>query len=310
MTTSGKVHLYTVWNPNVYPNTIEEHVQTWASELAVKWIILYDDQTWLVEKGKSLDLRALLHGNMIFKGALGDKDVHRINNQAKKDETLLFMQCLNIFHKPLYVGKVKQVEIIGRDGIERSDHLIPAYYHDVITERNLRPHYSITLTNMMEVNLLELCNLIPVAEFKSEKFAFPYPMIVTQRVPKLLFENVTPQKFDKIEIVYEREPVSKKTCWYVKQPKRLNSEKPLTLGKKEVDLLECFKGNESDIVKAAAIVKKINEKDKMKITNLKVQDRISKINNKFKTHYGRDLIKLGRGEYNLLANKIIIAKLI
>jgi hypothetical protein len=302
MTTAGKIHLYTFWNPNVYPDTIEEHVQTWARELAVKWIILYDDQTWLVENGKSLNLRALLPGNMIFKGILGNKEVRRINDQAKKGETLLFIQCLNIFHKPLYVGKVKQVEIIGKSGMERSDSLIPAYYHDVIAERNLRPHCAITLTDMMEVKLLELCNLIPVAEFQSDKFPFPYPMLVTQREPKLLFENVIPQKFDKLEIIHEHEPVSRKTCWYVKQPKSLDSKKPLTLGKKEVDILRYFEGDESQIIKAVSIAKKI-KKDSQYVQNL-----VSRINKKFKMHYNRNLIKHGGGKCNLLANKIIISQ--
>lgn len=300
MSTAGKTHLYTFWNPNLYADTIEDHIRTLARECVVKWVILYDDQTWLAEKGKPINLRALLNGNTIFMGSLGDKEVRRINDQAKEDETLLFMQCLNIFQKPLYVGKVKRMEIIRKTGIDLSDALIPDYYRDIIAERRLRPHYSITLTDIKEAALEDICNLIPEAKFQSKKFPFPYPVLVTQRKPKSLFERNIPYKIDELEIAYEREPVTNRTCWYVKRPKSVNCEKPLTLGKREMDLIKCFKGQKALVANVRAIAREIN----IKIQN--VQNRVTSLNKKFAQHYGRGLIELGRGRYLLQTVKINI----
>jgi hypothetical protein len=44
MSPLGKVHLYTIWNPALSDETIEEHIRTLINESFVKWLILYDDE--------------------------------------------------------------------------------------------------------------------------------------------------------------------------------------------------------------------------------------------------------------------------
>ena len=169
MSPLGKVHLYTIWNPALSDETIEEHIRTLINESFVKWLILYDDE-------------------IAFKDTLNSETINRLNKQAEKKETLLFIQCLNIFFKSLYVGRFEKIEKIPAKNIDRDDPFIPDYYRTgKPSGKKLQAYYAITLSDIREIDLNEIPNLVPSERFKSAKFNFPFPCLVHQRKPKVEF---------------------------------------------------------------------------------------------------------------------------
>jgi len=274
--------------------TIDAHIRVLNIKRAVKWIALYDDETLVAEVNKPINSKAPMDSNLIFKGIFGDEQVQRINVQVKDGyETLLYIHSLGVFHTP-YVGKVKHVEIIER--INQADPLILPYYFKVIKDKKLRPHYSVTLTGIKEARSLELRDIVPSKKFRSGKFPYPYPMLVSQRLPVTFFDHDTPQ-IGELEIVYGPVPGLERKSWYVKKTGVGGS---LTLGKKQVDLLRCFESNTSGIT-LASIVKKIYQSRRIKkeAPNKNassagaqyVHDLVSKVNKKFQNHFERVLIK-------------------
>jgi hypothetical protein len=151
------IHLYTIWNPKRCPSTIDEHLRVLRNQGAVKWLVLYDEKT---EKD--------------YKDILTNQDITRINDQSKNQETILFIQCLNIFHSKIYAGRVKSIEKVTKNHFE-DDLLIPKYYAEEAEKHSLIAHYLIELSDLKSLDLEEILNLIPDPEFKSEKFNYPFP---------------------------------------------------------------------------------------------------------------------------------------
>jgi hypothetical protein len=272
----GNIHLYTIWNPALSDQTIEEHIRTLINEAFVKWLILYDDE-------------------IAFKDTLNSKNINRLNKQAENRETLLFIQCLNIFYKSLYVGRVEKIEKIHAKNIVRNDQLIPDYYKtERLSDKKLQAYYSIILSDIRKIDLNEIPNLVPSESFKSAKFNFPFPCLVAQKKPRLFFKKPGIDKFDKIEIVYEYDEDLKKTRWFVKKPKSVLQKKPLTLGKRELQLLRIFEDRHPSGLRLTTILKEL------KITNERGYNLISTINRKFhKKHYRKPLIVNVEGIYRL-----------
>lgn len=279
----GNRHLYTIWNPTLFEGTLDEHVRVLINECLVKWLILYD-----------IDIT--------FKNTLDDNIIKKINKQAKRIETLLYIQCLNIFYNPLWVGKVERIEKIKDKTIDEHDPLIPEYYQTVISDKELEVYYSVTLSDLRETKLDKILNLIPSKKFQSQKFYFPFPCLVYQKKFETFFQTPSIDKFNKIEIVYEYHKLLKEKRWFVKKPVSFKKLSPLTIGNEALNLIELFSEKPHSGKAVNTIMKKLNK------NKSNIQNYISTINRKFLDHYGKKIIKLESGNYKLKANKIIIRK--
>jgi len=289
----GKIHLYTVWNPNLHNLTIHEHISVINREAVVKWLVLYDENTYVIEKGQPSNFQAFFVGNMIFRSMLNDKDIKKLNAQAKKSETLLFIQCMNIFHGPLHAGKIIKIEKLSGSAIDKYDPLIPEFYYDVFAEKKLSAYYAITLSHIKKINYSEIENLRPEPTFQSQKHQFPYPFIVTQIEPKLLFENTVKSKIDILEIVFDRH-------YFIKRPLRTPAVK---LSNTEIRLITCFAGKEISMKSADTLAKKL------KFNIDYIYNIISKLNSKFIENYDRKLFESNRGKYEINARQIICSRM-
>jgi hypothetical protein len=204
------------------------------------------------------------------------------------------MQCLNIFHKPLYVGKIDKVERVKDNILPANDPLIPLYYYEVISGNDLKVGYAVTLTDMREIKLSEVSNLIPVAEFGSMKYPFAYPFLVHQKQPRAFFNKPVVDTIDKIEIKVN----SRLKGGLVIKP---HQGKELRLSDRELELIQFIFDLEAKSIRVTKIAKHFKKDGQY------VQSLVSRTNKKFKKHFGRSLIKLGGGKYTI-STKIKIIK--
>jgi hypothetical protein len=262
----------------------------------VKWLILYDEKS-----------------EEDYKEILSSKDIETINTQAANDETVLFIQCLNIFHSGLFAGKIEEIkkEELTKEEIEK-DPYIPKYYLKSICNEKLKVHYQITLSELEPVKLKQILNLTSPKEFRSEKFNYPFPCIVYQKESRRVCKGTG--KFNCIVITYGIPEGKDRNCWYVKIPERINSDGPLTLGIKEVAFIELFENEESIMI--TTIKKQLRKRYQKKIpkglkencNDYNYLHRIRwRINDKFSNAYkGKILFKSDSGKFVRQASKLKI----
>jgi hypothetical protein len=281
----GKVHLYTIWNPALSEQTIEEHIRTLTNEGFVKWLILYDDE-------------------IAFKDTLNSETIRRLNLQVEKKETLLFIQCLNIFFKSLYVARIEKIEKIPAKNIDRNDQFIPEYYRTArILLKKLQAYYAITLSDIREIGLDEIPNLVPSVPFKSAKFNYPFPCLIRQKNPRSFFEKPGIDEFNKIEIVHEYIKGLKKKRCIVIRPKSVFNKEPLNLEPREFQFLKLLAQRHPAGAKLITISKELG----IKIQN--VYNLKSKIDRLFKNYYGKPLMLSAGGTYKLKTSNIYIKEI-
>jgi hypothetical protein len=249
MSPGKKTHLYTIWNPKHCPSTIDEHCLVLGEKGFVKWLIFYDKKA-----------------EREYRNILSDSDIDKINKQAEKSETILFIQCLNIFHEKIYAGKIVGIEKQIKAGL-KDDPYIPSYYYETISI-GLRAHYFIKLSMLEPTDLEEILNLKPSKGFRSERFNFPFPCKVYQKETREILNLIVGRKFK--QVVLARESIKDKTTTrlIVKDPQSFNYETPLTLGSKEFELIKLFENRSQMVIgKMAKEYKKIYQ-DKSGIVRL------------------------------------------
>jgi hypothetical protein len=275
-------HLFTIWHPKRNPDTIDDHIKVLVNNGRVKWLTLYDCDDFDKEE---------------FRAILTDKQIKEINNQAQGTETLLFMQCLNIFHFPLYAGLIDSIERVDDTMTQDDDPLIPSYYKKVISAENLKPCYAVTLVAIDEVELKEVLNLIPDPQFKSAKFNFPFPCIVFQRNVHSIFEGPK-GSFKLVRIESRAKGLQNLREYFVTVPR---SEIKLT--QDEVDLIAFLADEDGGVVSPTKrqILKATDKKwrelrspkernQQLKSAMNRLDRNINYINNKFESKFHKHLI--------------------
>lgn len=281
MVKKSKRHLYTIWNPKHDQKTIIEHRKVLDDHDEVKWLVLYDKET---EKN--------------YRDTLSDKIIEKINEEAKKEETVLFIQCLNIFKEPLWIGRIKTVERISKTKIDHHDPNIPQYYHEALSKFDLEVSYSITLCDLDETELDKILDLKPAPKFQSAKFNYPFPCVVYQSPYQKFFE--IPPGASVVIVKSKRE----KTKWYVKRPKNYDRKKQLSFSKYDIALLRLFTRTKSMTAENVALnlIESYNKSqitppnslisNKMSDRKGYVYNRIKRINDKFSNYYKNKQLKL------------------
>ena len=277
-------HLYTIWNPKHEADTIGAHRKLIRKQGFVKWLILYDE--------KSGDE---------YKEILSNDDIEKINAQAREKETVLYIQCLNIFHSPLYAGRIVEV---GRE-VELSsiaqDPQVPSYYKDAMEQQNLRAFYSIKLCHLKQIDLDVILNLDPDATFRSEKFNYPFPCPVIQKKPRLLFTE--DEEFENLVINHGYLEEHGGSTYYVESPLS-KTGRTLTLGKIETALISLFQDNRRKAAKS--ILKELNESTGTDIDGKTLTAKIGQINKKFKECYSGRKLFVSSGKSTKSGTKYMI----
>jgi len=283
-------HLFTIWNPKINPKTIEDHRWVLAERPQVNWLILSDPKS----KG--------------FITKLSNDFIEKINRQAKKQETLLFLLCLNIFRDDsLYVGKIQRIRKIINNDIDLKDEYLPSYYRKSIKKKGLKVHYEVVLNDMKIIGIHQTRNLMLRDDFVSKKFNFPFPCKVMQKKEKIIFKKENVEKRPSIRIIHDYNEKERRRCYFVIEPKSTNLDKPLTLSKKQVICLRQFINNPSGeprSITPRTISKQLDCESKNDVIDKEYHSAhqcVYSINKKFEEHYSTRLISHKRGCYHLKA---------
>lgn len=234
-------HLYTVWDPRICPDFIDALLGVLSEYVTVKLPVIADTHAKVIQ----IELPPNIN--------------RKINKQVSETETVLIVQCLNIFdNNALYAGKVNRIETIDDKVGDIDDILMPQM---TINNNN----------DLLITSLISLSELIPISldvlnQFcivKSEalfnQIYFSYPMIIRKRSEKFkLFEKHVPSPFKTISITRTNKSSDKAPRYSLTQPPITKSRKKLSIGPREVLLLRAIneKGKESTI---NAVANKMNK---------------------------------------------------
>jgi hypothetical protein len=250
MSPGKKTHLYTIWNPKHCSSTIDEHCLVLGEKGFVKWLIFYDKKA-----------------EREYRNILSDSDIDKINKQAEKSETILFIQCLNIFHEKIYAGKIVGIEKQIKAGL-KDDPYIPSYYYETISI-GLRAHYFIKLSMLEPTDLEEILNLKPSKGFRSER-----TRLIVKDPQSFNYETPLTLGSKEFELI-----------------KLFENRSQMVIGKMAKEYKKIYQ-DKSGIVPA------------MKPGFF--HTKVGQINDKFRKHYGMRLIKSVNGRYIIKTDNLII----
>ena len=171
METSQLLHLYTIWRYDHNKDTIKDHKEILGEKKHVKWLILCGKED-----------------RPLFEKSLPKDKLERINKQAKKEETILYIQCLELFKEKLYAGLIEEIT----DGSEDfDDEFLPAYYKDLLNNNvsQLEVLCSILLKKLEPINANEVYNLIEIRAGIPPRSGYNITRIVTQDHSHPIFNN-------------------------------------------------------------------------------------------------------------------------
>ena len=171
MGTSQLSHLYTIWRYDHNRDTIVDHKEILRKYGHVKWLILCGRED-----------------RELFEKSLPQQELERINKQAKKVDTFLYIQCLELFREQLYAGLIDEIT----DGsVNLNDKLLPSYYESLLNNNALELEVicSILLTKLEPIDAEEVYNLIENKAGIPQKLTYNITKIVSQDHIHPLFNN-------------------------------------------------------------------------------------------------------------------------
>ena len=172
--TSQLSHLYTIWRYDHNPDTIIDHKEKLREHGQVRWLILCgrDDKN-------------------LFEESLPKEELEKIRSQAKEKETVLYIQCLELFREQLYAGLIDDIEVTTDGSVKFDDPLLPEYYMSLIKDDtiNLNVICSILLTKLEPVVADEVFNLIEREKYIPKKHSYNMTRIVSQYHSRSVFNK-------------------------------------------------------------------------------------------------------------------------
>ncbi|HOD79102.1 MAG TPA: hypothetical protein PLB95_05630 [Syntrophales bacterium] len=173
MKTSQLSHLYTIWRYDHNPATIIDHKEVLRKKEYVKWLVLCG-----------------ANDRQLFEKSLPKEEVEKISKQANKKETVLYIQCLELFREQLFAGLIKKIHW-GMTGPIEEDDLVPDYYKSLLQNKVLKLEVicSVLLTNLEPINSEEAFNLIDNNAGIPPKSSYNITRIVSQVETHSIFDK-------------------------------------------------------------------------------------------------------------------------
>ena len=288
-------HLYTVWDPRICPDFIDALLGVLSEFGTVKLPVIADDQAKVIPIG------------------LDPRDNSKINKQVSEEETVLIVQCLNIFdNNALYAGRVSGVETIGDEVGKIDDIFMPQ-----MTINNCSNDFLVTcLISLSELIPIPLDVLKQFCVAKSEaiynQIYFSYPIIIRKRSEKFkLFDRHDPSPFNTISITKTNKSSDKEPRYILIKPIAPNIGKSLSIGLREVLLLKVLYEKRRGLT-INTVVNKMNEITTRRgisrnINTNNIYKIKQRVNDKFKANFKKEIVlKLNGSKYKLNAKNLII----
>ena len=165
MQASCSINLYCIYHPRFSLRSVDEHIKTILRHGKANWLILRDEET--------------------PQQMLTAAEISAINDKATRSTARLFIRCLDEFcDSAFYCGNIIKIEATTKAKLDRHDPLLPQYYEQVFHNDTLHVDYSILLSRICTIDPKQFMNLVPKKEFQSNKYRYPFPMIVYNKDSK------------------------------------------------------------------------------------------------------------------------------
>lgn len=190
-------HLYTIWRYDHNPDTIIDHKEILGDQGPVKWLVLYSDKD-----------------KKNFEQSLSKDRITKINDQITENvETVLYIQCLELFRSQIYAGLIKNIDFKPHRKIIK-DKYVPKYYELLLKDPNLNVLCSISLSKLFPIDAEEIFNLIPQKIDIPIKQSYNLTRIVYQDDIHEIFSNKSNIKvFKNVQRRKERTRALAKLFW-------------------------------------------------------------------------------------------------